>query len=142
MSDRDCCDPPDYTVLRSRLDARDALALEAAERELVAQHLLEPMPAGDFDLDHLKTIRRHLSQDVYAWAGEFRTVEVAQGGNQFQPRRYIEAGMANVHRHIVAAGCFQGSGRDGFAKGVGPPLLGDVNHVHPFREGNGRAQLQ
>ena len=101
----------------------------------------EPMPAGDFDLDHLKEIHRHLFQDVYAWAGEVRTVEIAKGGSQFQPRRYIEAGMANVHSRIVAAGYFQGSGRDGFAKDVGP-LLGDVNHVHPFREGNGRTQLQ
>ena len=34
-------------------------------------------------------------------------------------------------------------GRDSeaFAFGAGP-ILGDVNHVHPFREGNGRTQLQ
>ncbi len=32
-------------------------------------------------------------------------------------------------------------GSDGFAEGAGP-VLGDVNHVHPFREGNGRTQLQ
>ena len=71
MSDRDYCYPPDYIVLRNRLNIRDALALEAAERELVAQRLLEPVPAGDFDLDHLKAIHRHLFQDLYAWAGEF-----------------------------------------------------------------------
>ena len=50
MSDRDYCYPPDYTVLRNRLDIRDAPALEAAERELVAFRLLEPVPTGDFDL--------------------------------------------------------------------------------------------
>ena len=70
MSDRDDCYPPDYTVLRNRLDIRDAATLEAAERELVALRLLEPVPAGDFDLDHLKAIHRHLFQDVYAWAGD------------------------------------------------------------------------
>ena len=32
-------------------------------------------------------------------------------------------------------------GPDGFAEGAGP-VLGDVNHVHPFREGDGRTQLQ
>lgn len=49
--------------------------------------------------------------------------------------------MADVHRRIVAAGYFRGSGTAGFAEGAGP-VLGDVNHVHPFREGNGRTQLQ
>ena len=49
--------------------------------------------------------------------------------------------MADVHRRIVAAEYFRGSGPDGFAEGAGP-VLGDVNHVHPFREGNGRTQLQ
>ena len=141
MSDRDYCYPPDYIVLRNRLDIRDAPALEAAERELVAQRLLEPVPAGEFDLAHLKAIHRHLFQDVYAWAGEIRTVEIAKGESRFQPRRFIAAGMADVHRRIVAAGYFRGVGPDCFAEGAGP-VMGDVNHVHPFREGNGRAQLQ
>ena len=30
---------------------------------------------------------------------------------------------------------------DTFAAGA-RPILGDVNHVHPLREGNGRTQLQ
>ena len=141
MSDHDYCYPPDFTVLRNRLDIRDAPALEAAERQFVAQRLLEPVPAGDFDLAHLKAIHRHLFQDVYAWAGEIRTVEIAKGESRFQPRRFIGSGMADVHRRIVAAGYFGGSGPDGFAEGA-CPVLGDVNHVHPFRDGNGRTQLQ
>ena len=141
MSDRDYCYPPDYVVLRNRLDIRDAPTLEAAERQLVAQRLLEPVPTGDFDLAHLKAIHRHLFQDVYAWAGDVRTVEVAKGESRFQPRRFIAAGMADLHRRIVAAGYFRGSGPDEFAEGASP-VMGDVNHVHPFREGNGRAQLQ
>ena len=141
MSDRDYCYPPDYIVLRNKLDIRNAPALEAAERELVAQRLLEPVPTGDFDLAHLKAIHRHLFQDVYAWAGEVRTVEIAKGESRFQPRRLIAAGMADIHRRIVAAGYFRGSGPDGFAEGAGP-VMGDVNHVHPFREGNGRTLLQ
>ena len=117
-----------------------APALEAAERELVAWRLLEPVPAGNFDLDRLKAIHCHLFQDVYAWAREIRTVEIAKGGSRFQPGRDIETGRANIHRRIVAAGYFQGTDPDGFAEGAGP-VLGDINHVHPFREGNGRARL-
>ena len=141
MSDRDYCYPPDYIVLRNMLGIRRASALEAAERRFVAQRLLEPVPMGDFDLAHMKAIHRHLFQDVYAWAGEVRIVEIAKDGSQFQPTRFIETGMADIHRRIVMAGHFRGMGSDGFAEGAGP-VLGDVNHVHPFREGNGRTQLQ
>ena len=67
MSDRDYCYPPDFTVLRNKLDIRDTATLEAAERQFVAQRLLESLPAGDFDLAHLKAIHRHLFQDIYGW---------------------------------------------------------------------------
>ena len=60
MSDRNYCYPPDYIVLRNRLDIRDAPTLEAAERQLIAQRLLEPVPTGDFDLN----LRRKLGDDA------------------------------------------------------------------------------
>ena len=103
MSDRDYCYPPDYTVLRNRLNTRDAMTLEAAERQFVAQRLLEAVPTGDFDLAHLKAIHRHLFQDVYAWAGEVRTVEIAKGESRFQPRRFAQAIRPRVHRCYIAA---------------------------------------
>lgn len=60
MSDPDYCYPPDFTVLRNRLYIRDLQTLESAERQFVAQRLLEVIPTGDFDLDHLKAIHHHL----------------------------------------------------------------------------------
>ena len=96
MRDRDYCYPPDYTVLRNRLDIRDAPALEAAERQFVAQRLLEPVPAGDFDLAHLKAIHRHLFQDVYEWAGDVRTVEIAKGESRFQSRLSISGSRSRM----------------------------------------------
>lgn len=141
MTDRDYCYPPSFTVLRNKLDVRDAPTLEAAERQFVTQRLLETIPAGDFDLARLKAIHRHLFQDIYEWAGEIRTVEIEKEDSRFQPKRFIEVGMADIHSRILAAAYFQGSSPAAFAEGAGP-VLGDVNHVHPFREGNGRTQLQ
>lgn len=141
MSDQEYCYPPDFTILRNKLNIRDLPTLEAAERQFVAQRLLEAVPKGGFDLDHLRAIHRHLFQDIYEWAGNVRTVEISKGGSQFLPRRFIETGMADVHRRIVAVNYFQGTDREQFATSAGS-MLGDVNHVHPFREGNGRAQLQ
>ncbi len=141
MSDRDYCYPPDYSVLRNKLNIRDAAMLEVLERQVVAMRVVGPVPTGDFDLAHLTAIHRHLFQDIHAWAGEIRTVEISKGESWFQPTRYISTGMADIHHRIVSAGYFRGSGPGEFAEGAGP-VMGDLNHVHPFREGNGRTQLQ
>lgn len=141
MTDPVYCYPPDYTVLRNKLDIRDAADLARAERLFVVQRAAERIPDGDFDLEHLRAVHRHLFQDVYDWAGEVRTVEISKDGRQFQFRRYIETGMADVHRRIVQDRYFAGSSREEFARRAGA-IMGDVNFVHPFREGNGRVQLQ
>lgn len=102
MSDTEYCYPPDYTVLRNKLGLRDAKELEFFEREFVMQRIAQGAPSGDFGLAHLQAIHRHLFQDVYEWAGEIRTVEIAKGGSQFQFRRFIETGMADIHRRLAA----------------------------------------
>lgn len=140
MSDQTYCYPPDFTVLRNRFGIRDAVQLDAVEREFVAERMTQALPSGAFDLAHLQAIHRHLFQDVYDWAGELRTVEIAKGGSQFQFRRFIETGMADVHRRLAAQDFLRGLPPHAFAERAGE-LLGDVNYVHPFREGNGRAQL-
>ncbi len=78
---------------------------------------------------------------MYDWAGEIRTVELAKGGQSFMLRRFIGMGMADVARRIAAALPYEGWPLPDFALEAGR-LLGDVNYVHPFREGNGRTQLQ
>lgn len=102
MSDETYCYPPDYTVLRNRFGIRDAAELDELERAFVLRRMREKAPSGNFDLVHLRALHRHLFQDVFDWAGELRTVEISKGGNQFQFRRFIETGMADVHRRLVA----------------------------------------
>ena len=136
-------DPYTYSgtdVLKNKLGIHDKDELDRMERRLVAQRAREGIPSGRFDLDHLKAIHRHLFQDVYEWAGEIRTVELNKDGQQFQFRRFIETGMADVHRRLSDAKFLKGLDRAGFANEAAR-IMGDVNYVHPFREGNGRAQL-
>lgn len=126
------------SVLRNRLGLTEPDQLDRAERRLVAQRIAEGAPAGDFDLAHLRAIHKHLFQDLYDWAGELRTVEIAKDGRHFQFRRSIETGMADVHRRLKGADFLRGLSRAAFAE-ASAPIMGDVNYVHPFREGNGRA---
>lgn len=141
MSDDDPYLYPGTKTLRNKLAIRSATELEVAERALVTQRIAEGVPPGDFDLGHLCAIHRHLFQDVYDWAGEVRTVELGKGGSGFMPRQFIENGMRDVHRRITEGRYLRGLSGADFAAQVGP-LIGDVNHAHPFREGNGRTQLQ
>ena len=141
MSDTQYCYPPDYSVLKNKLDLRDATQFERVERRLVVQRVLDGIPSGDFDLAHLKAIHRHLFQDIFDWAGEIRTTEISKGGSQFQFRQYIETGMADIHRRIKSHGYLKNFPAAQFADIAGE-IMGDINYVHPFREGNGRTQMQ
>lgn len=140
MSDTTYCYPPDYTVLRNKFGIRNAAELDRLESRRVALRFDEGVPTGNFDLDHLKTIHHHLFQDVYEWAGQIRTVEISKGGSQFQYSRYIETGMRDVHRRLVEGHFLKGLSGDEFARQAGQ-IIGDINYVHPFRDGNGRTQL-
>lgn len=126
-------------VLRNKLDIRDADELDRAERNLVRTRNREGVPRGNFDLAHLKAIHHHLFQDVYDWAGQVRTLEISKGPSSFMFRQFIESGMADVHSRLVKSRFLSGLGRDDFAREAGK-IIGDVNHIHPFREGNGRTQ--
>ena len=141
MSDDDPYLYPGTKTLRNRLGIRSDAELAVAERAMVTQRIAEGVPPGDFDLAHLCAIHRHLFQDVYDWAGKVRTVELGKGGSGFMPRQFIENGMRDVHRRITEGRYLSGLSGTDFATQVGP-IIGDVNHAHPFREGKGRTQLQ
>jgi cell filamentation protein len=127
-------------ILINKFGIKDAAKLDYIEREFVVQREAEGVPCGGFDLAHLRAIHRHLFQDIFAWAGELRTVEISKGGHQFQFRQFIETGMSDIHRRLVQADFLRGLGHDEFAGAAGK-IIGDVNYVHPLREGNGRTQL-
>ncbi|MBX9824575.1 MAG: Fic family protein [Xanthobacteraceae bacterium] len=132
---------PGTRTLRNRLGIVDPEKLEQVERRLAVERSRQGVPSGNFDLAHLQAIHRHLFQDIYDWAGEIRTVEISKGAQQFQFRQYIQTGIADVQRRLVRSRFLSGLSRADFAKQAAV-ILGDVNFVHPFREGNGRTQLQ
>jgi cell filamentation protein len=128
-------------VLKNKFGIKNAKRLEKAERRRVMQRLEEGLPKGNFDLDHLCAIHRHLFQDVYEWAGEIRTVEIARGKHQFMFGSYIVTGMQDVHNRLRTKNFLKDLDAAAFAREAAQ-IIGDLNYVHPFREGNGRAQVQ
>ena len=131
---------PGSQVLRNLPGLVDAAALEAFEVEAVGARSLEPPPQGDFDPAHYRALHRHLFQDVYTWAGEDRTIRTAKGGNWFCYPEYIKTELAKLFANLQDEPFLPGSDLAPFVAATAD-FLGELNAIHPFREGNGRTQL-
>jgi len=127
------------TVLKNIPDIRNQAALDAFEAVMSAQRSDEPLPSGELDAVHYCAMHRHLFQDVYEWAGAFRTVRISKGGSAFCYPEYIEQEMQKLFDDLKQQNYFLGLSSDKFAEHVAH-FLATLNAIHPFREGNGRAQ--
>jgi cell filamentation protein len=127
-------------ILRNKAGLRDAEALEAFELEMSSLRAEEPLPDGRFGPAHYRAVHRHLFQDVYAWAGRYRNVRTSKGGNPFCFPEHIPAQMEALFAQLRAGPCFADPDRETFV-GAAAEFLGELNAIHPFREGNGRSQL-
>lgn len=139
-------DPYEYTqypgVLINKLNIYSATQLQAAEAALTASRInaLEARPlTGQFDLAHLQAIHRHIFQDIYPWAGELRAIDIAKGQSYFASHRYLVSSAQTIFARLKQEQHLKGLPRERFAERSGY-YLGEINALHPFREGNGRAQ--
>src|SRR5260370_14371304 len=105
---------PGTTVLRNRLDIRDQSELDAFEVEITTLRAEEPLPDGDFDPAHYCHIHHHLFQDVYAWAGQYRTVRISKGDNSFCYPEHIPAQMDALFEKLRDAEVFAGLAQEAF----------------------------
>jgi cell filamentation protein len=133
---------PGTDCLRNRLGIRDREELHTAEHEIVRARRLEldrkDLP-GDYDTDHLRAFHRYLFQDVYDWAGEFRAGDISKDGQQFCPAAELTDRLDRLFDRVAARKAFVGMEWEQFVGGFAM-LYGDLNAIHPFREGNGRTQ--
>ncbi len=132
---------PATGVLRNKVGLAAAAELATAEREITHAALIllreSPVPPG-YDLPHLREIHRRIFGDVYDWAGQVRTVTIAKGSLFCLPQ-YIEPAAAEISGQLRKENFLRSLAREEFLDRL-TYYLGEVNAVHPFREGNGRAQ--
>ena len=93
--------------------------------ELFENGLLDSLEAGTFA--SLKAIHKYLFDEIYDFAGELRTVNIAKGNFRFAPLMYLEAALANIDKMPQST----------FDEIVEKYV--EMNIAHPFREGNGRS---
>jgi cell filamentation protein len=132
---------PDSPVLKNLPDIRDAAALDKFEQRATALRLDEMIAAVanvPMSLGTWQTIHRILFQDVYEWAGQIRTVQLAKGDTVFAMPGHIDGAAKRIfdrlkHENLTALNPEQFVSKLAF-------YFGELNVLHPFREGNGRTQ--
>ncbi|MBE0456731.1 Fic family protein [Pseudoalteromonas sp. KG3] len=130
---------PNSDVLINLLGIRDSDTLDEAEAEFTAERYRTYEPSQqtlcDFSFEHLKHLHHHLFQDLYAWAGETRDVDISKGDTRFCTWTRIEPEAQKLFRTIPALADYQDN--DELIEKVAD-LFCELNLLHPFREGNGR----
>lgn len=143
-SSRDSYVDPQSGVLKNRFGITDQAALDQVEADIVAarSYELRQQPlSGNFDLPHLQAMHRYLFGDIYEWAGELRTVDVSKGNSRFAHHNFIRDAGNQIFQGLSREQCLAGLDLNAFSDRAGY-YLGEINALHPFREGNGRAQRE
>lgn len=131
---------PGSTVLRNLLNIQDSLALEEAERHLTEIRASEFDTLPDtFDLSTLQRIHRQLFGDIYAWAGELRSVDISKGDEHFCHQPHVQREAQKLFDKLADASYFKDLDTDTFVLTMAD-FYNELNVIHPFREGNGWAQ--
>ena len=109
---------PELAEAEERISKKKAL-------ELFDNGILDTLEAGKFSA--LKAIHKYLFEDIYDFAGEVRTVNIAKGNFRFAPVMYLAAALENIDKMPQST----------FDEIVEKYV--EMNIAHPFREGNGRS---
>ena len=120
-------------TLENKLGITNSTELATKEEELSKKRAIEMFENGIFStlkagsFESLQKLHKYLFQDIYDFAGEIRTVNIAKGNFRFAPAMYLQDAL----KHIEA---MPQSNFDEIIK-----KYIEMNVAHPFREGNGRS---
>jgi cell filamentation protein len=103
---------------------------------MVLQRKREGVPKVRLTDAGYSAIHRHLFQDVYAWAGQHRTVNIAKRGALFCLVPHI-AGQMERRFNLIQADTGEVQSRESFATRAAEHVC-EINAIHPFREGDRR----
>ena len=120
-------------ALENKLGITNSAELAREEERISKKKAVELFVSGALDklapgrFASLQDIHKALFEDIYDFAGELRTVNLAKGNFRFAPLMYLEAALGNIDRMP------QSTFDEIIEKYV------EMNIAHPFREGNGRS---
>lgn len=120
-------------TIQNKLGISDSFKLAQAEERISKQKAMELFESGRLDkldagtFESLSEIHKFLFEDIYDFAGEIRTVNIAKGNFRFAPLMYLTEALKNIDKMP----------QSGFEQIIEKYV--EMNIAHPFREGNGRS---
>ena len=120
-------------AVENKLGITNSAELAREEERISKKKAVELFESGSLDklapgrFASLQAIHKALFEDIYDFAGELRTVNLAKGNFRFAPLMYLEAALGNIDKMP------QSTFDEIIEKYV------EMNIAHPFREGNGRS---
>lgn len=127
-------------VLINKLNIKDNNTLQKAENKIVLAKLFELRKnnmIGQFNIEHLVGIHKYLFEDLYPFAGKFRTENIAKGFFSFAEWEYIEEELDKLLKKLKEDNYLKNHKEKEFIKDLAY-YMAELNVLHPFREGNGR----
>ncbi len=141
MNDSYCYDNSE--VLINRLNITDPAKFKIADRKFTMLRIMDLIQnplSGSFDANHLCKIHKYIFQDLYSWAGKYRTVEIAKG-LFFCKSDYIDNMLTKIFKELKSENYLKNCSHADLPVRLAY-YLGEINAIHPFREGNGRTQRE
>lgn len=120
-------------LLDNKLGISDSFKLAAEEEKISKKKALEMFQTGFLNslqagsVEALIQIHKYLFEDIYEFAGQLRTVNIAKGNFRFAPAIYLNEALKSIEKMP------QSTFDEIIEKYV------EMNIAHPFREGNGRS---
>jgi len=132
----------DCDILINLKDIKSEDELSRYEEEMTGlrQLILEEELSikGRFSVTHLKRLHEYIFQDVYPFAGKFRTEDIEKGETKFTPFHYIHDQLRQILEELKSENHLIDLTRNAFCNRIAYFMI-ELNMIHPFREGNGRA---
>jgi cell filamentation protein len=133
---------PDSTVLVNKQNITNIEEAYRNEHLFVTRRLadlrLEPIQV--YSMSDILAIHNYLFQDVYAWAGQYRKVNISKSGNPFMPIQSFNTAETHMN-HLIHSYHQTANSKDEIIVHL-IEILDNLNYFHPFREGNGRTQRE
>ncbi|HFU4189179.1 TPA: Fic/DOC family protein [Streptococcus suis] len=133
---------PNSSVLINKLGITDPIKAQRNEHLLVTKRLsdLRIKPIEIHSIKDVLAVHHYLFQDLYSWAGQYRTVNISKSGNAFMPIQSF--GASEIFLNKLIENFHQSAHSRSEVIQQLAEILDNLNYYHPFREGNGRTQRE
>lgn len=135
-------------VLKNKFGITDQKELDSFEYKITTVRLVQLYESNDLikdtesiDISCLKEIHHYLFKDIYDWAGEYRVLDISKDGKSFHPVNFLNKAEIYLNGKIKEYLDKEYSKEVEICEDLAEILV-DINHFHPFREGNGRTQRE